>query len=196
MGSAFVFTTTAMSQFPSEADEAQHRHYNDGHFVNPYDQYDPFIQNSYPGPPPALPQQQPAYYVPPPPPLVNPFSGGVPAYSTSPSPAVLPGLSPSPAAGLSYPPPPRSPETRPASGASHSVPYSPAPPSAYEPQEEREGDDGDMPLLARPGPKDDVGRDEENVEESNVRYGRIPQRVPRRYKTLKRVEYVSLFFCF
>jgi len=25
---------------------------------------------------------------------------------------------------------------------------------------------------------------------NNIRYGRIPQRVPRRYKTLKRIEYV------
>lgn len=183
-----------MSHYPSEADEAQHRHYNDGQFVNPYDHYDPFnppLQNSYPGPPPALPPQQPAYYVPPPPPPpppVNPFSGGVPAYTVSPSPGILPGLSPSPAAGLSYPPLPQSPETRPASGASHSVRYRLAPPSVYEPQEEQDQDEGDLPLLARPGPKEDISGDGGDGEESNVRYGRIPQRVPRRYKTLKRVE--------
>jgi hypothetical protein len=29
------------------------------------------------------------------------------------------------------------------------------------------------------------------LDDSNIRYGRIPQRVPRRYKTLKRIECVS-----
>ena len=32
------------------------------------------------------------------------------------------------------------------------------------------------------------GKEEEDAEENNIRYGRIPQRVPRRYKTLKKVE--------
>lgn len=56
-------------------------------------------------------------------------------------------------------------------------------------------DGGDYPLLRRdtggssnlpiPGDYQAVAGDE---EESNIRYGRIPQRVPRRYKTIKKVE--------
>lgn len=61
--------------------------------------------------------------------------------------------------------------------------------------------DGDMPLLRReshssamrlnmplPGQYGHEDDDHDEVEENNIRYGRIPQRVPRRYKTLKRVE--------
>ena len=40
-----------------------------------------------------------------------------------------------------------------------------------------------MPI---PGGYDPVK--DEDMEESNIRYGRIPQRVPRRYKTIKKVE--------
>ena len=55
-------------------------------------------------------------------------------------------------------------------------------------------DTGDMPLLMRnnqmpspmPGDYDPVTGDDQS--ESNIRYGRIPQRVPRRYKTIKKVE--------
>lgn len=57
-------------------------------------------------------------------------------------------------------------------------------------------DIGDMPLLNRgpstlsqppgmPGAYDGEGPMD---EDSNIRYGRIPQRVPRRYKTMKKVE--------
>ncbi|KAI0727135.1 glycosyltransferase family 2 protein [Fomitopsis betulina] len=56
-------------------------------------------------------------------------------------------------------------------------------------------DGGDYPLLRRdtggssnlpvPGDYQAVAGDEEDV---NIRYGRIPQRVPRRYKTIKKVE--------
>ena len=66
------------------------------------------------------------------------------------------------------------------------------------------GDTGDIPLLRRDGPTggsmgmgmgmgmpipgeyDPVESDDRS--ESNIRYGRIPQRVPRRYKTIKKVE--------
>ena len=63
-----------------------------------------------------------------------------------------------------------------------------------------DGDDpGDMPLLRRDGsrvsnysmPHVPGGYDEpvsDNRSETNIRYGRIPQRVPRRYKTIKKVE--------
>ena len=64
---------------------------------------------------------------------------------------------------------------------------------------ERDNDDlGDMPLLRRdtrssagvhfPGGLYDRTPTEEEENDSNIRYGRIPQRVPRRYKTLKKVE--------
>ncbi|KZT69531.1 glycosyltransferase family 2 protein [Daedalea quercina L-15889] len=80
----------------------------------------------------------------------------------------------------------------------------PSPVSLYDPgpvseQLEEPDDDlndvGDYPLLRRdtghssnlpiPGDYQAVAGDE---EESNIRYGRIPQRVPRRYKTIKKVE--------
>ena len=53
---------------------------------------------------------------------------------------------------------------------------------------------GDLPLLRAPS-----GRSQESLSVNmpgrydpmdNIRYGRIPQRVPRRYKTLKRIECV------
>ncbi|KAI0930946.1 Chitin synthase 4 [Taiwanofungus camphoratus] len=56
-------------------------------------------------------------------------------------------------------------------------------------------DSGDLPLLRRdntmssmpiPGDYELVSSDDRS--ESNIRYGRIPQRVPRRYKTIKKVE--------
>lgn len=63
-------------------------------------------------------------------------------------------------------------------------------------EEQDQLDTGDIPLLRRdtpggpmpiPGGYDQPADDD---PESNIRYGRIPQRVPRRYKTIKRVEYV------
>lgn len=68
------------------------------------------------------------------------------------------------------------------------------------------GDAGDMPLLRRDGSRASgmgggfraggsgmsmpmpVPGAYEDAGESNIRYGRIPQRVPRRYKTIKKVE--------
>ncbi|PIL36084.1 hypothetical protein GSI_01744 [Ganoderma sinense ZZ0214-1] len=58
------------------------------------------------------------------------------------------------------------------------------------------GDTGDIPLLRHDGP---MGRSmpipgeydpviDDDRSESNIRYGRIPQRVPRRYKAIKKVE--------
>ena len=78
--------------------------------------------------------------------------------------------------------------------------------SGYDLHDDPDHDTGDMPLLRRdpssmstiprvPGQYDDdmdgtsaVGGDDRS--ENNVRYGRIPQRVPRRYKTIKKVECV------
>lgn len=59
-------------------------------------------------------------------------------------------------------------------------------------------DIGDMPLLRRdtrssagghfPGGYERTATEEEDEPATNIRYGGIPQRVPRRYKTLKKVE--------
>ncbi|KZT12244.1 glycosyltransferase family 2 protein [Laetiporus sulphureus 93-53] len=74
--------------------------------------------------------------------------------------------------------------------------YDPGP--VMDPQEDiDEGleDAGDYPLLRRkselsslpiPGDYEPVAADDRS--ETNIRYGRIPQRVPRRYKTIKKVE--------
>ena len=137
--------------YPGEADEAQHRHYNDGQFINPYD--------SYPPPPP------------PPPPPFPPLVGGFIPYAQPESPTMH---------------------------------YRNSLPSMYEPHEDHDDDSGSHPLLNRPSssqprlsfpPQLDQQDDQSPVlddfrSDSNVRYGRIPQRVPRRYKTLKKVEYV------
>jgi chitin synthase len=66
-----------------------------------------------------------------------------------------------------------------------------------DPQELNGNEGGDIPLLRRdnsgmstampvPGAYDEPTGDD--LSESNIRYGRIPQRVPRRYKTMKKVE--------
>ncbi|GJF00218.1 glycosyltransferase family 2 protein [Phanerochaete sordida] len=55
-------------------------------------------------------------------------------------------------------------------------------------------DTGDIPLLRRDNPPLNMPGGEydpvlpDDRSESNIRYGRIPQRVPRRYKTIKKVE--------
>lgn len=94
-----------------------------------------------------------------------------------------------------YPPPPQ-----------HSSPYlNPGPPPTTTPSlgysrpgyelhddNEQEGiDTGDIPLLRR-DPSQASGYDMPIPggydEDVNIRYGRIPQRIPRRYKTIKKVE--------
>jgi hypothetical protein len=51
-------------------------------------------------------------------------------------------------------------------------------------------DTGEEPLLQHPGMNmpGGPGVDEEPGNDTNIRYGHIPQRVPRRYKTIKKVE--------
>ena len=74
----------------------------------------------------------------------------------------------------------------------------------YEQEQDTIADTGELPLLRHPSSPSLRGRmpgvfDEDestavgSEADSNVRYGRIPQRMPRRYKTLKKVEYVC--FC-
>jgi len=73
--------------------------------------------------------------------------------------------------------------------------------TAFQPYEDADhglDDMGDLPLLRAPS-----GRSQESLsmhmpgqygappDDIGIRYGRIPQRVPRRHKTLKRIEYVS-----
>jgi len=82
---------------------------------------------------------------------------------------------------------------------------SPIPPGAssttvgYDLHDDSGDDPGDIPLLRRDGSRGSAysmphvpgGYDEsvaDNRSETNIRYGRIPQRVPRRYKTVKKVE--------
>ncbi|KAF8516437.1 glycosyltransferase family 2 protein [Hysterangium stoloniferum] len=81
-------------------------------------------------------------------------------------------------------------------------PYDPPRPSRYEPHDNPFEGAGqanhDIPLLHRessagapslhvPGGFEQAST-EESEEPTNIRYGRIPQRVPRRYKTIKKVE--------
>ena len=66
--------------------------------------------------------------------------------------------------------------------------------------DERDPFTGDIPLLRPsasssgisdpqiPGSYDDEDDDAQDEMSTNIRYGRIPQRVPRRYKTVKKFE--------
>ena len=93
-----------------------------------------------------------------------------------------------------------------------STPYNPQPlqtpsshyPSRYDVYDDHEndlGDAGDLPLLRAPSQHSQVSLDPafpggfaepvDDDQDTNIRYGRIPQRVPRRYKTIKKVEYVA-----
>ncbi|KAL4080486.1 glycosyltransferase family 2 protein, partial [Scleroderma citrinum] len=183
------------SHSPLQADEAQRGHYNDGyslyssHTPNPYDQqqtqYDSYgTQNQY--------HQNEAYHssdsfrastslT-----LVDPYQPQLNAYSLD-----------------AYPPHPQPPQAstdylgtpyNPFEGGGPSLPHSHFAPS-YGPGDDNEVD-GDLPLLQRenpyrpmqiPGSYAEVASMDDQPE-SNIRYGRIPQRVPRRYKTLKKVE--------
>lgn len=165
-----------------QADEAQRRNYNDG--------YSPYGANPTPYDPPFT-QPQP-YGSPMPDPFANP--------------------APSQAAGLQdpYSIPPRqspavdymTPHYNPDFSA-HPNPASQPPSQAvrYDLHDEPgEPDDlGDIPLLRRDGsrasgysivsmPHVPGAYEDDNMSENNIRYGRIPQRVPRRYKTIKKVE--------
>ncbi|KAI0345496.1 glycosyltransferase family 2 protein [Trametopsis cervina] len=182
-----------MSQYPPP----QGNYYEDGYgaysnqaaIPSPYDPHSAPTPNPYDQPlhqtphndPYAVPQSPPHAYHSSPPPggrgseYPNPFQGGY-----------------QPEAHLS-PPQPHTP-----------LPLSQSPtgfqlhdePSRYTLQDDPDQfDAGDIPLLNRntsgmtmpiPGGYDPVRDDAES--ESNIRYGRIPQRVPRRYKTIKKVE--------
>lgn len=119
---------------------------------------------------------------------------GTPLHPLSPPPMQHP-HSPPPPNQMGYAPPP-GPSTTPGHLYSRSG-Y-----DLHEGMEDPE-DTGDIPLLRRdpssmssiphpPGAYDDDEGDRGTIaddrSENNIRYGRIPQRVPRRYKTIKKVE--------
>ncbi|KAH7913366.1 glycosyltransferase family 2 protein [Hygrophoropsis aurantiaca] len=194
-----------MSRYP-EADEAQRGHYNDGYYQsttpNPYEQQ-PYEHQTYQQPYEHQPYQQPQLYDPhqqyqTPDPFLTPQP-----HSYSPAPAL------DPYQGHPQSPPPSRPTTdyltphyNPYDNV-HSTPAPTRPVSQFGPSYElhdREEPDveetGDIPLLRRespyapitmPGTYDQPTPDELD-EDNNIRYGRIPQRVPRRYKTIKKVE--------
>ncbi|KAJ7277016.1 chitin synthase-domain-containing protein [Mycena rebaudengoi] len=206
-----------MSRYP-EADEAQHRGYNDGY--NPYNsQYDAHPNDPFSTPQSQHPPYDPhaAHYTATSPPPGTHFAdapqhqGGYDPYfggAHSPPPMGHPAYPPADPYGPNHPihsPPPQ---------GTHdylATPFQPPPPSATPlaynaysltddgptPHEEINEDHGDMPLLRRdpsshsgfnmPLPGDYIPEEDGSIN-NNIRYGRIPQRVPRRYKTIKRVE--------
>nr|VWO98184.1 Uncharacterized protein [Ganoderma boninense] len=194
------------------ADEAQHGHYNDGY--SPYLSYpDPNAYHHSPSPnyeqehqsyQPIHAAGQPGGFVPPQrTSLYDPFQ---PSFPQPHSPPLHPGSPPlhpgSPPLHIGSPP-----ISDYLSTTSHTLADPMGLQSPYSSQSTRVqlhddgvvddfGDTGDIPLLRRDGPTggsmpipgeyDPVLDDDRS--ESNIRYGRIPQRVPRRYKTIKKVE--------
>ncbi|KAG1844434.1 chitin synthase [Suillus tomentosus] len=189
-----------MSRY-NEADEAQRGHYNDGYSAhpsqtpNPYEEqlHDPYDPNRY-NPQfehrPYDPNQQ--YHLP------DPFL--TPRVQSTPFP-------PSQLQDLYQQQQQQHPPQPPIDYLTPHVHYSPfdnAPPASrpqsqfgmdYEMVEREDNDLGDMPLLQHNGPYTAAqmpGGYQEAISddrsETNIRYGHIPQRVPRRYKTIKKVE--------
>ncbi|KAI0691142.1 glycosyltransferase family 2 protein [Cerioporus squamosus] len=184
-----------MSRYP-EADEAQQGHYNDGYY-SPYLNYPGPQQPYHPTPSPNYEQEHQPFQ-----PLhLDPYGD---AYAHSPPPN-HPG---------SPPLHPGSPPLHPGSPPLHPGEYIPGPQPIGEPlapqpspysqntgfQLHDEGpedfDTGDIPLLRRDGntgstmpmPSMPGEYDGADGDENNIRFGSIPQRVPRRYKTIKKVE--------
>ncbi|KAG6875750.1 hypothetical protein C0993_007604, partial [Termitomyces sp. T159_Od127] len=154
------------------ADEAQRRHYNDGYnpYSNPFNSYDdsePF-DASILCPPPL-----------PPPNLYSPHDPFAPTH-LSPPPPPLP-LPPFLAPG---PPPP---STTPLPYGTHRSSY------AADDADHKRIDTSNIPLLPREPSQhsfvhvDPAGPDDDESI-NNIRYSRIPQHVPQRYKTIKKVE--------
>jgi len=217
-----------------QADEAQHRHYNDSYAPypsttpNPYDQFDsqpnpydrPHSAYGAGGTPLADPFNPPhnPYSSPPPPPNMYPPQPPNPGYGVGFRPPSAPLQHPTSPPPMNVYTPPTLPPNPLIAPSGSSTAYSPGPSanstpatvyrSGYDLHDDPDHDTGDMPLLRRdpssmssiprvPGQYDDdmdgtsaVGGDDRS--ENNVRYGRIPQRVPRRYKTIKKVECVLL----
>ncbi|KAI0318366.1 glycosyltransferase family 2 protein [Amylostereum chailletii] len=205
-----------MSRYP-DADEAQRGHYNDGHptYQNPasYDAYtyqqpahdpyqqpvhdpyqqpahDPFTnQYSTTSPPPQRPMSS---MYPPQDPTYTHDAYGAPIMSYHPT-------SPPPADPYRSPPFPQHDYL----GAPYTEarPDSYNAPSSYDLNDDHDlGDAGDLPLLRAPSQRSQYSDsakmpgdynsvpNDDGEQDTNIRYGRIPQRVPRRYKTIKKVE--------
>ncbi|KAF8892782.1 chitin synthase-domain-containing protein [Gymnopilus junonius] len=182
---------------------------------NPYDQaavrcwhrhtalrpFQPIPQhNPYSSPPPPPPPPSNIY---PPPAQQLPLDSGYNPYR--PPTAPIHPLSPPPLQVHSPPPPPNHMQLGPISQVSLTPSPGPSTQSmygrGYDLHDDAEMDTGDMPLLRRdpssmssmpriPGDFEDEpeGTMDDGRSENNIRYGRIPQRVPRRYKTIKKVE--------
>ncbi|KAF8187730.1 hypothetical protein BJ912DRAFT_1143554 [Pholiota molesta] len=206
-----------MSHYP-DADEAQRHHYNDGYPIvpNPYDHYDP-QPNPFDRAPQHTPYGAGTPLADPFNPAHNPYASPPPHNSYASPPPHNPYASPPPPpphAAASYVPPPmlHAHSPPPPGGMVGYAPPAPAPTpgslytrSGYDLHDggEEMEDTGDIPLLRRdpssmssiphpPGAYDDDEGDRGTIaddrSENNIRYGRIPQRVPRRYKTIKKVE--------
>lgn len=165
-----------MSRYPPEADEAQRRHYNDGHMASPSDDYDLPLVNY---PPQRSSYQQP-YQSSLPPSEANLF---VTRPSTVPTTGGVPGLSAMPLENYLW--------QRPASDAP-STSHPPSVLSMFDLREEQVHE-RDIPLLRIlddggdvPSIVDDTG------SESIVRQEGISK--TRRRRTLKRVGYLFYFF--
>lgn len=161
-----------------QADEAQRRNYNDG--------YSPYPANPAPYDPPFT-HPQPYGSLP------DPFATPASSQGVLQDPYNIP---PRQSPVVDYMSPHYNPEF-----SAQPNPTSQPPPQAvrYDLHDEpAEPDDlGDIPLLRRDGSRasgyampsmPNVPGAYEDESENNIRYGRIPQRVPRRYKTIKKVE--------
>ncbi|KAH7927646.1 glycosyltransferase family 2 protein [Leucogyrophana mollusca] len=181
---------------PYEQQPYEHQQYEQPYEQHPFQQpqlYDP--HQPYPAPDPFLtPQSHPSSFTPAP--AHDPYQTHSPAPTHDPYQAQSPPPSRPPTDYLNphynpYDNPhPVQPPARPTSqfGPSYELH------DREEPDQEIEA--GDIPLLRRespyapipmPGGYDQAMADD-TPEDNNIRYGRIPQRVPRRYKTIKKVE--------
>ena len=201
-------TDPRMSRYPPEADEAQRGHYNDGY--NPYPQpSDPFqtpqpLPDPYANPynsPPA--PQHPGLHYSPAPTHHNPYSSPPPQHQMGlQDHFVAPYHPATPGPGGFIAEPHMSPEythTELNQGNLAGNPNTAYNRPVYDLQDDGPLDSGDIPLLRRdtggsgvhmpvPGGLNDEDWNDSGDAINNIRYGHIPQRVPRRYKTIKRVE--------
>ncbi|THH31616.1 hypothetical protein EUX98_g2593 [Antrodiella citrinella] len=170
---------------------------------NPYEQEHQSFQPIHPDPFGLASQSPPHQAGSPPPlnayhtPLTDPYAPSLHPASPPPGAYLNPSYqTPSPNFHSVTPPPHSllsSPQPSPysQSGAPSSLTF-----NDFQEEQQDDLDTGDIPLLQRrggrtptiamPGEYDPPTSD--NASENNIRYGRIPQRVPRRYKTIKKVE--------
>uniref|UniRef100_A0A0W0G327 Chitin synthase n=1 Tax=Moniliophthora roreri TaxID=221103 RepID=A0A0W0G327_MONRR len=197
-----------MAHYDYSDPEANRRHFNDAYPPQPtqtQSQYYPGGFASPPPPPPPPPPTQPQY---------EPYDPYIP-HTTSPPPPPPPQqfYDPpyAPAGHLSPPPPPQQDPFNTPSTLYHRTSYELHDDGPVQHSNNPDDNDGlDMPLLHRntssnnamrlPGggggfdfpepsaPLSMPGAYNSSEDQSNIRYGRIPQRVPRRYKTIKKVE--------